>query len=134
MPAARQIAEMLNVALSGMDSVISVLAKIGVLVAVGVAFGNVAVCVPTPIDTNAIFGPSLTIRTELPSDGNAAEVLAVAVTLTGNVLACAENGMVRDMLYPRSFLYFVFHPHLIECGGIVEYCDAAYGCLCLRSR
>ena len=67
-------------------------ARTGVLVAVGVAFGNVAVCVPDPMDMNALFGPSLTMRIELPRFGSAVEVLALSVTLIGLVLDVAENG------------------------------------------
>ena len=67
-------------------------ASTGVEVAVEVALGSVAVCVPVPIDTKATFGPSLTIRMELPTAGSAVEVLAVDVTEIGSVSACAENG------------------------------------------
>ena len=67
-------------------------ASTGVEVAVAVAFGRVAVCVPVPIDTKATFGPSFTIRMELPTAGSAVEVLAVDVTEIGSVSACAENG------------------------------------------
>ena len=54
-------------------------------VAVAVAFGSVAVCDVAPIETKATFGPSLTIRIELPFPGIAVEVLAVDVTLIGSV-------------------------------------------------
>lgn len=76
----------------GIDSVMSVPAKIGVLVAVAVALGKVAVCVPVPIETKAADGPSFIIRTTLPLAGNAADVLADEVTETGSVRAWALKG------------------------------------------
>lgn len=67
-------------------------ARIGVDVAVALAFGNVAVCDVTPIETNAIFGPSFTMRILSPMPGNATDTLAVDVTITGWVLLVAVNG------------------------------------------
>lgn len=76
----------------GIEKITEVDARIGVDVAVAVAFGNVAVCDAVPIETKATFGPSLTMRILLPMPGSAALALAVDVTLTGCVFDCAVNG------------------------------------------
>lgn len=62
--------------------------------------GTVAVCVPDPMETKAMFGPSLTIRTALPCAGNAIEVLAVLVTATDNVFDWALKGMGAVIFSP----------------------------------
>lgn len=67
-------------------------ASTGVLVAVAVAFGSVAVCAPVPTLTKHTFGPSLMILIVLPTAGRAVEVLAVAVTLMGLVRHCTDSG------------------------------------------
>lgn len=61
-------------------------------VAVGVAFGRVAVCDPDPTEMKAMLGPSFTTRSVFPALGSAAEELAVDVTVIGSVLDWAENG------------------------------------------
>lgn len=63
----------------------------GTLVAVGEAFGTVAVCAAVPMDINAMLGPSLTILNVLPSDGKGVDALAVVVTARGKVNVGCEN-------------------------------------------
>lgn len=87
---ARQIAEMLRIELAGISNELSP-TQTGTLVIVGVALGTVAVCVPVPIEIKAMFGPSFTILSVLPAAGNAVDVLAVVVTVTGSVSVGCEN-------------------------------------------
>lgn len=90
---------MLYTASFGMVNTTSSPASTGVLVAVGVAFGRVAVCAVVPMLTKALFGPSLTIRMEFPAIGRAAEVLAVLVTDIGRVFDVAENAIPVGIFY-----------------------------------
>ena len=71
----------------------------GVLVAVGVALGSVAVCDVAPTEINAMTEPSLIIRRLPPTDGRAVLALAVVVTEIGSVLHCAENGFMFCIIY-----------------------------------
>ena len=86
------MAEILYIASFGILKLMSVPARMGVEVATGVAFGNVAVCAPEPIETKATLGPSLTMRTTLPCPGRVVDVLAASVTEIGFVLDVAVNG------------------------------------------
>ncbi len=83
-----------NVESPGMVKTTSVPANTGVLVAVGVEFGNVATCAPDPTLKNMVFGPSFTTRKLLPLPGNATDELAVDVAEIGNVSDVALNGNV----------------------------------------
>jgi len=94
--------------------------RIGVEVAVGVALGSVAVCVPVPTAINALFGPRLTTLIVDPTAGSAADVLAVELTEIGSVLACAGNGFMFCMLSPRISPHAACFPSTADQAAVLQ--------------
>lgn len=88
----RVIAEIFQIPLFGRERAISLPGNTGVLVAVGVALGSVAVCALSPIATKTMTAPSLMRRMTEPCPGNATDALAVVVTDMGSVLTAHVNG------------------------------------------